>query len=116
METTIRIIYPDWTKIRKLADEARGDGGEDPYMDVTMRGKDHQWWMPKDMYEDIWSREFPFVQKEDDPTILGELFEQFNIGDHGGTRCRSMSVGDIVVIDDRRYVCKPIGWERSDVG
>lgn len=43
--------------------------------------------------------------------VLGVLFEQFNIGDHGGVPCRSMSLGDIVVANCAAYLCKPVGWE-----
>ncbi len=43
---------------------------------------------------------------------LGRLFEQFNIGDHGGLHIRSMSVGDKVRLEGRgTWICKPIGWE-----
>ena len=41
----------------------------------------------------------------------GELFERFNIGDHGGARCRSMSVGDIIVFGSGRAFCvQGCGW------
>lgn len=61
----------------------------------------------------------------EDMVILEKLFEQFNIGDHGGLRMvRSMSVGDIVVLEGNRqlgtgtstrmYLCAPVGWKLVD--
>lgn len=46
---------------------------------------------------------------------LEALFAQFNIGNHGGLRIRSMSVGDEVELEGLgRFVCAPIGWEKID--
>ncbi len=41
-------------------------------------------------------------------------FERFNIGDRRGLDVRSMSVGDVVVIDGIAWVCQPAGWELAD--
>lgn len=47
----------------------------------------------------------------------GSLFERFNIGDHGGERIRSMSVGDVIVFgSDRTFVVQGMGWKEVDNG
>ena len=51
-----------------------------------------------------------------DPRVLEAAFELHNIGDpegSGGYRpYRSLSVGDVVVVDGRAYSCDDIGWTR----
>jgi len=49
----------------------------------------------------------------DDEGGCEEVFARFNIGDRAGLRCRSMSVGDVVVFGSgAAFVCKGCGWER----
>jgi hypothetical protein len=43
-------------------------------------------------------------------TVLGRLFERFNIGDHGGLPIRSMSVGDVVEFQGELWECAGCGW------
>lgn len=59
----------------------------------------------------------------DDAVTLEEIFRELNIGDgllaraYRARALRSMSVGDVVEIDDRRYACDHLGWrELSSVG
>lgn len=54
---------------------------------------------------------------DDDTAILEWVFEQGNIGEttrfaveYRAARNRSISVGDVVVIDDRTYACASAGW------
>lgn len=46
---------------------------------------------------------------------LGLVFREFNVvneGDpHIARRCRSMSVGDVVKVQDRYFVCSHVGWK-----
>ncbi len=117
----ISILYADWDLLREHADLALKDGKSgtrDTYMAVTMRGEDVLDSQPT-AYSIVWEgyrTAHPEALKRMgiDQQVLSELWEQFNIGDHGGQRIRSMSVGDQVWIDDRKWVCKPIGWERCD--
>jgi len=117
----IRILYADWTLLREQADLAREDGEADTYdtyMAVTMRGEDVLDSQPM-AYNIVWEGHRTAHPKAlermgIDQQVLSELWEQFNIGDHGGQRIRSMCVGDQVWVDDRKWVCKPIGWERCD--
>jgi len=53
------------------------------------------------------------VDSEDaDLAIAEEMFEIFNIRHPEDYRNRSLSVGDMVVIDGRKYACMPVGFER----
>lgn len=89
----VKVIYPDWNRLDR-----------DGRWSVMTEGKT----VDADVYETIFETE---MEGESD-TILGALFERFNIGDHGGLTVRSMSVGDLVDIDGTLFVCKPVGWER----
>jgi hypothetical protein len=46
---------------------------------------------------------------------LEALFEKFNVGDRGGLKIRSMSVGDMVLLKDgensAKFICKSFGWK-----
>lgn len=42
--------------------------------------------------------------------VLAQLFEQFNSNHPAGYRGRSMSVSDLVVLDDRVFYCDSIGF------
>lgn len=48
----------------------------------------------------------------DDMDILNELFYKFNSEEYKYSLAYSMSVGDIVTIDDKAYRCMPIGWKQ----
>jgi hypothetical protein len=98
------VIYPDW---RRLSEN------EDRGFDVMSNGSLTE----PELYEVIASVDYPDDVKDDE--VLGSLFERFNIGDHGGTSCRSMSIGDVVLVERNDfkaegYICKPIGWDRID--
>jgi hypothetical protein len=58
-----------------------------------------------------------------DAQICEEAFKMFNVGDpvrnitvrrYRNARNRSLSVGDVVVIDGRAYACARFGWDRID--
>ena len=60
-----------------------------------------------------------------DEAILENAFEMFNIWDETSSPVvqeyreagnPSLSVGDIVVINDNWYKCKATGWEELDLG
>ena len=113
----IGVIYADW---KLLVDQARvshlagGSLADDPFHAVTWEGKDILDLNPR-AYRMVWEeyRQGVVSESEDaDHEILNELWERFNIGDRGGERIRSMCVGDQVWIDDRKWVCKKVGWER----
>lgn len=60
-------------------------------------------------YELFWSGEVP------DDTSPDDIFAKFNLIEGRvrlppGIKHTSMSVGDIVQLDDQFYICMPIGW------
>jgi hypothetical protein len=67
---------------------------------------------PATKYEQVWEGEVVASNPHD---ALGQLFERFNIGDHGGKLIRSMSVGDKVTVDGITFICKPLGWDLAGV-
>lgn len=59
------------------------------------------------------------VSDRDDFAICERAFEMFNIGDpdtnevvrlYRSAGHRSLSVGDVVIVDNRAYGCSPCGW------
>jgi hypothetical protein len=55
------------------------------------------------------------IALDDDTAILRDAFERFNVGTDelaASYRAvnRSLSVGDLVKIEDRLYACEPAGW------
>ena len=101
-EMNISIYYADWDYLREYDERA--------FIAVTFKGNNCRDKHPKGynlVHEEIGS-----FDDMTDQEILSDYFERFNIGDRGKKWVRSMSVGDQVQIDDRTWVCKPIGWER----
>lgn len=57
-----------------------------------------------------------------DTVICDRAFEWFNVGEltnpvvaeYRRAGNRSLSVGDVVVVDDRAYTCASFGWERIE--
>lgn len=61
----------------------------------------------------VYEEEREKIDFDEELVVCDELFERFNIGDHGGKQIRSMSVGDKVVFDNYvQYICANIGWKR----
>jgi hypothetical protein len=62
------------------------------------------------------------TDSDDHHRILENAYERFNIGldsdpvvaEYRSTRNRSLSVGDVVVIDGTPYSCEPFGWDVLD--
>lgn len=106
----VKIIYPDWGALREIGRALPPEAplADCPHWAVTHHGRDVSSDHP-DQYEVVYEGERDGEHRE----ILGRLFEQFNIGDREGLRVRSMSVGDLVEIDDDRYVCAPAGWDKT---
>lgn len=48
---------------------------------------------------------------EIDSSNLEEIFRQFNTEGHPLHRGHSVSVSDVIVIDDRAYFCQPVGFQ-----
>jgi hypothetical protein len=94
------VIYPDW---EKLSDERA--------IDIVIRGNVST--STPDMYAVVQKQDMPghMTQRE----VCEEMFRLLNADptDHPKT-IRSMSVGDLVLVDGHLWVCKPVGFERIE--
>lgn len=72
--------------------------------------------LPKSNYTLVYEEERDeLLSFNEELIVCDELFERFNIGDHGGKNIRSMSVGDKVAFDNyTQYICAPVGWKRVE--
>jgi len=52
------------------------------------------------------------VTDESEAALLEEIFRIYNIDHPADYADRSLSVGDVVEINGRRYACQPTGWTR----
>jgi len=48
---------------------------------------------------------------EDNIDILDKLFEKFNLAHPDDFRGHSLSVSDVIILDDKMYYCDSIGWK-----
>lgn len=72
-------------------------------------GLDQSTKVPKSDYYNMWESQ---VNNQVFIEALEQIFDRFNMGDHGGLYItRSISVGDIVQLDDKAYMCMPYGWQ-----
>lgn len=62
-------------------------------------------------YTKIYELEYESKDSVTDDTILSELFYKFNMERPEDFRGHSMSVSDIVAIDDKLYFCDSYGWQ-----
>lgn len=65
-------------------------------------------------YKCIYTDGLPFKQQNDNIT-LGVLFEKFNINHPEDYKGRSLSVGDIVQIEDIYYICCSMDWKEINI-
>lgn len=72
--------------------------------------EDKTWNDIKECYAEVWEEEWS-GHMEEDSFILNTYFERFNLRHPKGYNGRSMSVSDVVQIDDRFYYCQPVGWK-----
>jgi hypothetical protein len=64
-----------------------------------------------DQLERVWEGRIAFSPDSTDLTVLANVFHKFNHVVPPG-RKRSLSIGDVVTIEDRSYRCDPNGWTR----
>ena len=74
--------------------------------------------MRKPYYEQVFENTYGFSSIKDN-SILNSIFSGFNLHNNpaltGQYKGASMSVGDIVTLNDKvSYVCRTVGWERLD--
>lgn len=72
-----------------------------------------------DIYESVYKGTIPIGDKEIDKNmvsnILEDLFVEFNIRHPKDFKGRSLSVSDVVKLNDDYYHCQSIGWEKVKV-
>ena len=72
--------------------------------------KNHNWSFSS--YRSVWNGT---EEAKDDYDLLNRLFEIFNLNHPEGYRAHSISVSDVIRIDDeneiRYYYCDSIGWK-----
>ena len=101
------LVDPNWDELRKL---------DENLLFKVMTGKVAE--DKPELYEAVFCGECDDADcaTERGRAALAErLFERFNIGDHGGLRIRSLSVGDLLVFDGGpTLLCAPAGWDEID--
>lgn len=102
----VKLFYANWNKADR-EDDRPGRTEAGLKVRISMGG-DLLTDRP-DLYDLIFEWDF-----EDGAEPEDFLFEQFNIGDHGNKRIRSMSVGDVVVYNGKAVVCQGMGWKTVD--
>lgn len=56
------------------------------------------------------------VKAEDsDFDALDKLFHEYNVAHPAGYRGRSISVSDVIKLNDKYYYCQPIGWDNITI-
>lgn len=67
-----------------------------------------------DPYRSVWNG---YEEAADDIDLLGYLFETFNINHPEGYRAHSMSISDVILVQDieanekKYYYCDSFGWK-----
>jgi len=60
-------------------------------------------------YEFIYKKEYPQMEVY---SLLNKVFEDFNMNHPADFKGHSLSVSDIVVVDDEVYFCDSFGWKK----
>ena len=67
----------------------------------------------KESYNKVYAGEILEDLTNDD--ILEKIFCIFNIRRPEDFKCHSLSVGDIVVLDEQAYICDICGWNKIEL-
>lgn len=59
----------------------------------------------------VYTQEYDFSKWDNDNAILDYLFEIYNMKHPDGYKGYSLSVGDIVLLGAKTYICCNIGWK-----
>lgn len=84
------------------------------YVDPDKANRDDRWdaSLGKFIGEDKLTKVATYEATTENP--LDEVFQEFNIGCRGGYPVRSMSVGDVVTMNNQAFLCAPAGWKEVD--
>lgn len=77
----------------------------------TFRVDDSQVLYNQSDYNEIYNAKYLITDEADDIEILETLFEIYNIRRPTDFKGHSLSVGDIIDLDGRLYVCCNCGWK-----
>lgn len=115
----VSIYLKGWRDVRRYADAVNDD--TNPLHGEAMQAHACSFrpWQPGEhAYHAIdFDSEVLGVRDGDDIATLNRSFTLFNVGDDDTARRyrdaghRSLSVGDLVVIDGRAYTCAEMGWK-----
>lgn len=67
-------------------------------------------------YNEVYSGTIFQLDDVSDFGVLEELFKKFNLHHPPDFRGHSLSVSDLVKLDDKYYYCQSIGWKEVKVG
>jgi len=62
-------------------------------------------------YKQVYEGEIASTEKFDNITILDNLFTKFNIKYPEDFRGHSLSVSDVIILDEKMYYCDNLGWK-----
>ena len=62
-------------------------------------------------YEQVYEGEINFDEKFDNNIILDNLFTKFNFNHPEDFRGHSLSVSDVITLDEKMYYCDNFGWK-----
>lgn len=68
-------------------------------------------WKPEDVLDAVFAYATPFGDGTTSMQICEACFAMFQDISRFGIRMRSMSVGDVVIVDERAYKCADTGFE-----
>lgn len=103
----VKLFYANWHKTH--AEDDKNPNRTSPGLHVRVACVGDFLVDRPDLYDLVFEWDF-----ENDARPEDFLFEQFNIGDRGVKRIRSMSVGDVVVYNGKAVVCQGMGWKTVD--
>jgi hypothetical protein len=86
---------------------------ENIFINYAYRSLDSIDYVHPEYYEEVYSGEINRVNGSDYET-LEELFKIFNINHPEDFHGHSLSVSDIVKLDDTFYFCDDLGWDKID--
>lgn len=62
-------------------------------------------------YKQVYEGETNLDEKFDNITILDNLFNKFNLNHPEDFRGHSLSVSDVITLDEKMYYCDNLGWK-----
>ena len=70
--------------------------------------------LPASTYTKVWEGDVHPGPNARTSEVLEALFFRFNVGDRGGLRVRSLSVGDVVHFNGTYHLCDILGWTETE--